>query len=629
VIKIEESDSAESTRKDHLMRPLLYRLNPWVKPSAAIAVMLALVATVSSMGATSAVAAPRIHRTISKSAVVTMAEGAQGTPNNIMPFVSGANNSQANTNLQEQMWPTLYTIGTAKNVNALNGPLSLADPPTYSDGDTQVTVTLKPYQWSDGSPLTARDVTFFMNLLKANKTSWAHYTPGDMPTNVVSWTAKTTHTVVFKLNRAYNPTWFTDDELAYIVPLPQQAWDKESSTGSVGTYDLTTSGAKSVYNFLNAQGEDTATYGSNPLWQIVDGPWKIEQYTSNGFVALVPNGAYSGPNKPKIAKFEEEPFTSSTAEFNALLAGNLDIGYVPLNDLAEKSRVVDAGYRVVRSELVAVDMLSLNYDSPVVGPLVRQLYIRKALNDVMDEPAQISAILHGTGGYVDYGPIPTVPKTPYMAAIQKKSPFDISAARKLLTSHGWKIPASGPARCVRPGDGPKDCGPGIKKGKTLTFSLVYVSGSGYLTATMENYKSDASEVGIVLNLSQQPFNSIVGDICGTPTCDSPGWQIANWGAGFSWNFGSPYPVGATMFEGHVGLDYPVPKKLASLITATETAPAAKTAQAMRAYDAWVVRNDPEVWQIETYTVNAVSKKLEGVTFYPVTGNVFPQDFVMK
>ncbi|MDA8312953.1 MAG: ABC transporter substrate-binding protein [Actinomycetota bacterium] len=616
-------------RKDYLMKPTFRRWRSWVGPSAATAITVSLVAAMSVADATGASAATRKHATASKGAVVTMAEGAQGTPNNIMPFVSGANNSQANTNLQEQMWPTLYTIGTASNVNAINAPLSLADPPVYSNGDTQVSVTLKPYKWSDGTALTARDVTFFMNILKANKTSWAHYTPGDMPTNVVSWTAKGANTVVFKLNRAYNPTWFTDDELAYIVPLPQHAWDKESATGAVGTYDLTTAGAKAVYSFLNTQGENTATYGSNPLWQVVDGAWKIKQYTSNGFVALVPNTAYSGPDKPKIAKFEEEPFTSSTAEFNALLGGNLDIGYVPLNDLAEKSRVQGAGYRPVRSELVAVNMLSLNYYSPVVGPLVKQVYIRQALNDVMDQPAQISAILHGTGGYVDFGPIPTVPKTPYMAAIQKKSPFDVSAARKLLTSHGWKIPSNGAAECVRPGTGSSECGAGIAKGKTLTFSLVYVSGSGYLTATMENYKSDASEVGIVLNLSQQPFNSIVGDICGTPTCDSPGWQIANWGAGFSWNFGSPYPVGATMFEGHVGLDYPVPKKLASLITATETAPVSKTAEAMKAYDSWVIKNDPEVWQIETYTLNAVSNKLKGVTFYPVTGNVFPQDFVVK
>jgi peptide/nickel transport system substrate-binding protein len=558
-----------------------------------------------------------------------MAEGAQGTPNDIFPFVTTEHSSQANSNLQDQMWPTLYKLGTTSTINAITSKLSLAYPPIYSHGGTQVAVKLKNYKWSDGAPLDARDVTFFMNLLRANKTAWAHYTPGDMPDNVVTYAAEGPHTVVFRLNHAYNPTWFTDTELAYIVPLPQQAWDKESASGAVGTYDTTTAGAKAVYSFLDAQGKDIATYDTNPIWQVVDGPWKLKSFTTNGHVSLVPNVSYSGSEKPRIAEFQEVPFTSSTAEFDAVLSGGISIGYVPVNELAQESRVEGAGYRIVRSELEAVDMLSLNYDSPVVGPLVKQLYIRQALNDVMDQPAQIKSLLDGIGGYPDYGPVPPIPATPFLSQAQKRNPFDIAAARKLLSSHGWKIPSKGAAVCERPGTGSSQCGAGIPKGKTLVFSLVYVSGSGYLTATMANYKSDASEAGIVINLSEQPFNSIVGDICGTPECDSPGWQIANWGAGFSWNFASPYPVGTVLFEGHVGLDYPVPPQLRSLIAATKTATGSRTAKAMRQYDSWVIENDQEVWQIETYTINAVSTKLRGVTFDPVTGNTFPQNYFVK
>jgi peptide/nickel transport system substrate-binding protein len=590
---------------------------------------MSLLAAFTVLDATAASAATKNRSTSSSGAVVTLAEGAQGTPNFIMPFVTGANNAEANLNLQYQMWPTLYTISTPKSVNAINTTLSLADPPVYKDGNTQVSITLKPWKWSDGAPLTARDVTFFMNILKADKTSWSSWAPGNMPTNVVSWTAQGTSTVVFKLNKAYNPTWFTDTELAHIVPMPQQAWDKESATGAVGTYDTTTAGAKAVYTFLKKQGQDTATYNTNPLWQVVDGAWKIKQYTSNSFVALVPNTAYSGPDKPHIAKFEEIPYTSSTAEFNALLSGGVSLGYVPLNDVTETSRVQGVGYRTVRSALEAANMLSLNYHSPVVGPLVKQLYIREALNDVMDQPAQIKAILHGNAGYPDYGPIPPEPPNPYMAPLQKKSPFDIAAARKLLTSHGWKIPANGAATCTKPGTGSSECGAGIPKGKKLTFALVYDSGSGYLTATMANYKSDASQVGIVINLNQQPFNSIVGDICGTPTCDSPGWQIANWGAGFAENYNSPYPEGAPIFENHVGLDYPVTKTFASLMDATKVATGSKTVKAMKAYDTWVIQHQLEVWQIETYTVNAVSSKVKNVWYSPITGNVYPQDFVVK
>ncbi|MGH9029714.1 MAG: ABC transporter substrate-binding protein, partial [Acidimicrobiales bacterium] len=260
-----------------------FRWKKLLAPGAATVISLSMVAAMTVSDATAAPAAKKA-RTASHGAVVTLAEGAQGTPNYIMPFVTGANNAEANINLQYQMWPTLYTISTTTSVNAINSTLSLAAPPVYSDGNTQVSVTLKPWKWSDGTPLTARDVTFFMNILKVEKTKWSSWAPGNMPTNVVSWTTKGTSTVVFKLDKAYNPTWFTDTELANIVPMPQQAWDKESATGAVGTYDTTAAGAKAVYTFLKKAGEDTATYDTNPLWQVVDGAWKMKQYTSNSFV---------------------------------------------------------------------------------------------------------------------------------------------------------------------------------------------------------------------------------------------------------------------------------------------------------------------------------------------------------
>ncbi len=569
----------------------------------------------------------------SSGAVVSYAESAQGAVNYIMPFVTGANNSPDNTNLQWQMWPTLYTIGTRENPNKLNATLSLADAPVYSDGNKQVSVTLKPYKWSDGRPLTARDVTFFMNILKANKISWSSWAPGNMPTNVVSVTTRGSRTVIFRLNQAYNPTWFTDTQLALIVPMPQQAWDKTSARQPVGTYDTTAAGAKAVFKFLHAQGEDTATYDTNPLWQVVDGPFKLAQYTSDSFVKLVPNNAYSGPDKPHISAFEEVPYTSPDAEFNAVLAGDVQLGYVPLNDLAEASRLQSVGYHTVKSSIAGVNLLTLNYHSPVVGPLVKQLYIRQALNDVMDEPGQIKAFLHGDGAYLSYGMIPTLPRTPFIPPLQryleKHSPFSIAAARQLLTSHGWEIPASGAAKCERPGNGPSDCGPGIAKDRTLEFHIEYASGSAYLTQTMANYKSDAGKAGIVISLSQAPYNSVVDQICGNATCDSPTWQIDNWATTIGVNYKSPYPEGGPIWENHLGLDYPVTAKLKSLINATRTATGATTVKAMRAYETFILKNQLELWQIQPYTINAVSNKVKGVWYNAVTEGIYPQSLIVK
>ena len=100
------------------------------------------------------------------------------------------------------------------------GPLvaaSLAEAPVFGKGNTQVTITLKPYTWSDGKPVTSRDFTFLFNLLKANKKSWAAYLPGDIPDNVKQVKVVDDRTFTLVLDRAYSPIWFTGNQLSQLT----------------------------------------------------------------------------------------------------------------------------------------------------------------------------------------------------------------------------------------------------------------------------------------------------------------------------------------------------------------------------------------------------------------------------
>ena len=95
----------------------------------------------------------------------------------------------ANTNnLQTLLYLPLYWYGDQGNP-PIDYRLSIGNPPVYSDGNRVVTITLKHYVWSNGETVTARDVGFWINLLKANKANWATYVPGGFPDNVVSWQA--------------------------------------------------------------------------------------------------------------------------------------------------------------------------------------------------------------------------------------------------------------------------------------------------------------------------------------------------------------------------------------------------------------------------------------------------------
>jgi peptide/nickel transport system substrate-binding protein len=64
---------------------------------------------------------------------------------------------------------------------------------------------------------------------------------------------------------------------------------------------------------------DLATYATNPLWQVVDGPWRLSGFdAATGEVTMVPNTEFSGGQKPHYAKFVEVPFTTDAAEYTAL-----------------------------------------------------------------------------------------------------------------------------------------------------------------------------------------------------------------------------------------------------------------------------------------------------------------------
>ena len=87
-------------------------------------------------------------------------------------------------NLTELMWPYLVYDGDGAQ-SVVNPQESLFSSLAYSDDDKTVTIGLKSWKWSDGTPITSRDFSFVYNLLKANWQNWNAYV-GLFPTDVAS-----------------------------------------------------------------------------------------------------------------------------------------------------------------------------------------------------------------------------------------------------------------------------------------------------------------------------------------------------------------------------------------------------------------------------------------------------------
>ncbi len=515
---------------------------------AGLAVVLpaALVACGGSSGSSGLTGA---ESTAASSDVAIVPTQQGSTANDIFPLVDGAQYTVYNMqDFQELMYrPLLWYGGAPGDEFGFNSQLSLANAPVWSDGDTVATITLKKYYWSDGVPVTTRDVSFFFNLLKANKDNYGAYTPGEFPDNVKTVQVVSPTVIKFTLTRAYSPLWYDTNELSNITPFPQQVWDKTSATGPIGNYDETTAGAVAVYKYLISQAQSLNTYQSNPLWQVVDGPWRLKTYSTRGNIVLVPNTHYSGSTHPKLKELIEEPFTSDTAQFDALLAGTgLTNGYVPSQDNSQIPALKAAGYRIYSTPTYGINYIVINFNSPTAGVLFRQLYIRQALQHLVNQPQDVRYAYSGDATPT-YGPVPLAPASPYTTAYERSNPYpySTSAAQSLLSSHGWTINKGGTDTCAKPGTGPGECGAGIAKGKALTFKIVYASGDPDYSVMMEAFQSAARSVGVTIDLSQGQFNEITAI---TGVC-AMGKSACNWdGVMYGGSTFGVYPTGNGFFN---------------------------------------------------------------------------------
>src|SRR6202012_2362772 len=177
-------------------------------------------------------------------------------------------------------------------------------------------------KWSNGQPLQAKDFLFAIALLKAAVTespaNWAQYVPGEFPMSVKSDSAPNATTIVLNLNKAYNPVSFLNHQLqdtTTVFPFPSQAWNIDSAGGPHLNNWQAPAVAKKIFDSLNKQGTTVSTFASNPLWQVVSGPFKLKSFSAtNGSYVMTPNPSYGGSPKPRYSQLDVNTYTSFTAE---------------------------------------------------------------------------------------------------------------------------------------------------------------------------------------------------------------------------------------------------------------------------------------------------------------------------
>lgn len=548
---------------------------------------------------------------------ITVAEAPGATPTWIFPVTPGANGSVYTAfDFQEEMWRDLYYFPDGAKIQE-DKPLSMANDPVWSNGDKTVTLTMKNWKWSDGQPVTSKDAEFFVDLtraaVKVSPADYSQYVPGiGIPDQVTSMSTPNSSTLVMNLNKAVNPTWFFENELSGIVPLPVQAWAKASANGPI--LDFTNpANAKAIYQFLAAQSKSVTTYASNPLWQVVDGPYKLTSFNSTtGAYTMVPNSSYSGPHASKMSTLQAVPFTSDTAEFNAVKSGSIDQGYLPFTDLPQV-KSIEGTYNVFGYPGFGFSYVTYNFKDKTgdFDNIIKQLYFRQAFAHLEDEQGYISAFFHGAGG-LDFGPVPQIPPSPYTPADAKKDPypFSVSTAASILKAHGWTVTPGGTDVCSRPGTASNECGSGIPAGTKLAFNLIWNTSPAIIGQQITDLVDQARKVGINISLKSDNFNHMIAtyyDVA-QPKNDNL-WAMEDFG-GFSI---ASYPTMNGIFNStgtyNIG-GYSDPKADQLILASTESSnPAAVEAEA-----SYLTQQQPSLFQPSVDSIVVWKKTISGPPF---------------
>jgi peptide/nickel transport system substrate-binding protein len=561
---------------------------------------------------------------------ISFAEGPGAAPNYIFPYVGCAYFSVTNLNqFQFLMYRPLYWFGLGSST-AVQYPLSPAKAPVFSDGNTEITIHLKGWKFSDGQTVNAQSLMFFLNMYKADPTSYCGYNAGyGIPDELASATGSG-NTVTLKFTKAVSPNWILYNYLSELTPMPE-AWDKTSAGAASGSGNCssgawgaasTNKACKAVEKFLDAEALRSSTY-TGKLWQVVDGPWKLTAFNTIGDATFVPNTKYSGPQKAQVKDVYLESFTTTQAEESELYSGKLSLGYVDpsvlpgpapsLGAVGPNVGILNAKYTLMTGTPWSFNYAPLNFAAKdPKAPLLKQLYIRQALQESINQEGIIKSVDKGYG-VPTCSPIPPNTPSSISANVPCAYPYSLTDAKALLTEHGWKI-EGGVQTCIRAGVGSTDCGADIRAGTTLSLAFIWSSGSPALDETLNAEVAAWQSIGITVSHSEGEFDAVVQQ------CDGGSFQICSWGAG--WIYAPDYyPSGETLFTpgGSFNPGQYLNAQMTALVTqsVTEKVP-------LTAYGEYAAQQLPVLYQPNPTALAEVAKDLKGVQPLNPLQNFMPE-----
>ena len=293
-------------------------------------------------------------------------------------------------------------------------------------------------KFTDGEPLTAEDVAFTYNTVKASS-SVNDFTMLDYAE------ATDDTTVLFHMTRPFSIWPYT---MAVVGIVPEHAYDSTS-------------------------------YGSNPIGS---GRYVLKQWDKGQQVILEANPDYYGD--APLMKTVTIVFMEEDAAFLAAQAGEVDLAYT---SATYSDQTVDgyslAAYQSVDNRgfnLPAIPEQTTESGETIGNDLTSDVQVRRAINIGVDRQEMIDHVLNGYGSPA-YSVCDQLPW--YHPASEVT--YDPDAAKALLEEAGWKTGEDG----IREKDGVK-----------AELTLLYATGDSVRQALAADFSDQLKELGISCTL---------------------------------------------------------------------------------------------------------------------------------
>lgn len=311
----------------------------------------------------------------------------------------------------------------------------LADLPEISEDYLEYTFTInKGARFSDGMPLTARDVIFTLKTIKNP------FVDDEALRNYYEFIEKAEidngdeYRVKFTLSK---PGWKAIYVLSLLQIIPKHILDPDNLTDTFQWNDLSDNRSDTVNSNMKRFAEfiNSHEVSTEAKYLVGSGPYKFESWDYNDKIVLTRNENYWNNNVPNyLSKIVFKVIGDNNAALNALKNKEIDVMYViKPYDFYEDLKNPDR-YKLIKGEPYEPAYTYLAWNQ--LNPLFQDKKVRWALSHLIDRNLIINEYMYGEGVKIQSHVFFQNKKL--LNTDLPEIYFDPKVAKKMLDEAGWK-----------------------------------------------------------------------------------------------------------------------------------------------------------------------------------------------